>query len=203
VNGPRISLDHLAAAVKKVEAMTLAEKSALIDEVHQEQPNLLASCLVQPRLGVTLEKLEFLLHVLMVCFQAMKESTRHWPVISEDLQEQQLERLVGSILFSEDIAHPLIANQARAQGEFQWSLQHLDTGGVAWDEHKAGSLSRQDGNRCTRPAGPALISGRISKRSGRALPQDRRVKKRHCRVACRSHWVLDGFARRVGLHRSA
>jgi hypothetical protein len=115
VNGPRISLDHLAAAVKKVEAMTLAEKSALIDEIHQEQPNLLASCLVQPRLGVTLEKLEFLLHVLMVCFQAMKQSTGRWPVICEDLQEQQLERLVGSILFSEDIAHPLIANQARAQ----------------------------------------------------------------------------------------
>lgn len=115
MNAPRISIDHLAAAVKKIEAMTLAEKSALIDEIHEQQPNLLASCLVQPRLGVTLEKLEFLLHVLMVCFQAMKETGRHWPVICENLQEQQLERLVGSILFSEDIADPLIANQARAQ----------------------------------------------------------------------------------------
>jgi hypothetical protein len=115
VNGPRISLDQLTAAVQKVEAMTLAEKSALIDEIHQEQPNLLASCLVQPRLGVTQEKLEFLLHVLLVCFQAMKQSARHWPVISEDLQEQQLERVVGSVLFSEDIANPLLASQARAQ----------------------------------------------------------------------------------------
>jgi hypothetical protein len=115
VNAQRISHEYLAAAVNKVQAMTLAEKSALIDEIHQHQPNLLASCLVQPKLGVTLEKLEFLLHILMVCFQAMKESARHWPVISEDLQEQQLQRLVGSILFSEDIADPLIASQARAQ----------------------------------------------------------------------------------------
>jgi hypothetical protein len=115
VNAPRISIDHLTAAVKKIEPMTLEEKSALIDEIHEQQPNLLASCLVQPRLGVPLEKLEFLLHVLMVCFQAMKQTGRHWPVISEDLQEQQLERLVASILFSEDIADPLIANRARAK----------------------------------------------------------------------------------------
>src|SRR5690606_40237747 len=73
VNAPRISIDHLTAAVKKIEAMTLEEKAALIDEIHEQQPALLASCLVQPRLGVTLEKLEFLLHILMVCFQAMKE----------------------------------------------------------------------------------------------------------------------------------
>lgn len=115
MNAPRISIDHLTAAVNTIQAMTLAEKSALIDEIHEQQPALLASCLVQPRLGVTLEKLEFLLHVLMVCFQAMKQSGRHWPMIPEDLQEQQLERLVGSILFSEDIDDPLLANQARAQ----------------------------------------------------------------------------------------
>jgi hypothetical protein len=115
VSAPRISVDQLTAAVKKIERMTLAEKSALIDEIHEQQPALLASCLVQPRLGVTLEKLDFLLHILLVCFQAMKESAWHWPVISEDFQEQQLERLVGSILFSEDIAHPMMANRARAQ----------------------------------------------------------------------------------------
>ena len=115
VSGPRISVDQLTAAVKKIERMTLADKSALIDEIHEQQPNLLASCLVQPRLGVTLEKLEFLLHILMVCFQAMKASARQWPLISEDFQEQQLERLVGSILFSEDIAHPMMATRARAQ----------------------------------------------------------------------------------------
>ncbi len=115
MNGPRVSLDHLTAAINKVRAMTLTEKSSLIEEVHQQQPHLLASCLVQSQLGVTPEKLEFLLHVLLVCFQAMKESGRRWSVITEDLQEQQLQRVVGSILFSESSTDSLLASQARAQ----------------------------------------------------------------------------------------
>ncbi len=89
------------------------------------------------------------------------------------------------------------------QGGFQWSLQHLDIGGVVWDDHKVGLQNGQDGHRCTRPAGRASISGKPSRRFGCALPQERRVQKRHCRVACRSHWARVGFARLAGFRRSA
>lgn len=89
-----------------------------------------------------------------------------------------------------------------SEGGFQWSLQHLDTGGVVWDDHKVGLQSGQDGNRCTRPVGRVSISGKPSRRFGRALPQEPRVKKRHCRVACRSHWGRVGFARLAGFRRS-
>jgi len=88
-----------------------------------------------------------------------------------------------------------------ADGGFQWSLQHLDTGGVVWDDHKVGLQSGRDGHRCTRPVGLVSISGQPSRRFGRALPQERRVKKRHCPVACRSHWVRVGFATLAGFHR--
>ena len=66
--------------------MSLAEKIALTDEIFQQQPNLLASCLVQQRLGASEPKLEFLLNILLVCFQAMKESGYTWSLITEEEQ---------------------------------------------------------------------------------------------------------------------
>ena len=89
----RISVQQLYSAINKVRSMSLAEKSALTDEIYQQQPNLLASCLVQQRLGVSERAVEFLLNILLVSFQAMKESGHHWPLISEEEQERQLMRL--------------------------------------------------------------------------------------------------------------
>lgn len=111
----RISIEQVAAAIRKVRSMSQAEKLALADEVFKKQPNLLASCLVQPRLGVAMESVEFLLHILFVCFQAMKESGGSWPLISEDEQERQLARLPAVVKFSEDFTDPALADAARAQ----------------------------------------------------------------------------------------
>jgi len=111
----RISAEQVAAAIQTVQSMSLAEKVALTEEVFAKQPNLLASCLVQPRLGVAAENVDFLLNLLLVCFQAMKQSRHDWPVISEGAQAQQMQRLTGTVLFSEDIADPVLASQARAQ----------------------------------------------------------------------------------------
>ena len=69
----RISVDHLAAAIRKVRSMSLEEKEALAEEIHRRQPHMLASCLVQSRLGVAPAAVEFLLHILLVCYQSMKE----------------------------------------------------------------------------------------------------------------------------------
>jgi hypothetical protein len=111
----RISAEQLSAAIKKVRSMSLTAKSALTDDIYKEQPNLLASCLVQPRLGATEHAVEFLLNILLVSFQAMRESGHHWPLISEEEQERQLERLRGTIAFSEDLTDPALAYAARAQ----------------------------------------------------------------------------------------
>jgi len=58
---------------------------------------------VQPRLGVDMQSVEVLLNILLVCYQAMKESGLEWPLISEDDQERQMQRMVGAVKFSQDI----------------------------------------------------------------------------------------------------
>jgi hypothetical protein len=111
----RISPQQLAAAINKIRSMSLAEKSALTDEIYKQQPNLLASCLVQQRRGVSEHAVELLLNILLVSFQAMKESGHHLPLISEEEQERQLVRLRGAVFFSEDLTDPAQAHAARAQ----------------------------------------------------------------------------------------
>ena len=96
----RISIENVAAAIRKVSAMSLAQKEALADEIHQRQPHMLASCLVQSRLGAKPAAVEFLLHVLFVCYQSMEASGLHWPVITEDEQDRQMQRWIGAVQFS-------------------------------------------------------------------------------------------------------
>lgn len=110
----RISVDKLARAIAKVHAMSMEQKVELVNEIKQEQPNMLASCLVQQRFGASMESLDVLLNILLVCFQAMRESGHIWPLITEDEQERQLSRLVGSVLFSENLTDPTLADAARS-----------------------------------------------------------------------------------------
>ena len=97
----RIKVDNLAAAIRKVRAMSVKEKEALADEIYLHQPHLLASCLVQSRLGVEPAAVEFLLHILLVCYPSMTESGLPWPVITEDEQDRQMQRWIGAVQFSE------------------------------------------------------------------------------------------------------
>jgi hypothetical protein len=120
----RITLDHLAAAIRKVRSMSLEEKEALAEEIHLRQPHMLASCLVQSRLGVAPAAVEFLLHILLVCYQSMKESGLQWPVITEDEQERQMQRWIGAVQFSEH-AMGSAADGARDQYASQHSEQPL------------------------------------------------------------------------------
>src|SRR5271156_2273714 len=104
----RISIENVAAAIRKVSAMSLAQKEALADEIHQRQPYMLASCLVQSRLGPKTSAVEFLLRVLLVCYQSMKESGLQWPVITEDEQDRQMQRWIGAVRFSENSAGSVV-----------------------------------------------------------------------------------------------
>ena len=100
----RITVDNIAAAIRKVRGMSVKEKEAFADEIYLHQPHLLASCLVQSRLGVEPAAVEFLLNILFVCYQSMKESGLHWSVITEDEQERQMQRWIGAVQFSEHAA---------------------------------------------------------------------------------------------------
>ena len=99
----RISMGALAQAIRKVRAMDLKQKEQLADEVFRDQRNMLAATLVLKQFGVSLAKMDFVIDMLFICFQAMKESGLVWPMISEDLQERQMQRLVATVKFSEDL----------------------------------------------------------------------------------------------------
>jgi hypothetical protein len=87
--------------------MTTADKERLADELFRDQPNMFGSFLVQQQMGVSLEKMEFLLDILFICFQAMKESGLTWPLITEDEQDRQLGRYVSTVQFGDDLSAPL------------------------------------------------------------------------------------------------
>lgn len=111
----RISLRHVATAIRKVRAMNGAQQIALADEIKATQPNLLASCLVQRQLGADENTVGFLITILLVCYQAMHESGFHWPLISEGAQERELTRMVGAVNFSEHLPDPDSTDAARRQ----------------------------------------------------------------------------------------
>ena len=97
---PKISTENVASAVRKLESMSPAKQAALADEIFERQPNLMDTCLVQHEMGVANGGLEHTTNMLLICFQAMKESGLKWPVISADEQQRQLTRMVDAIQLS-------------------------------------------------------------------------------------------------------
>lgn len=93
----------------------MPEKLNLIDELHLKQPNLIASCVVQTRLGANEQAVEFLLELVLVCYLAMHESGYEWPVITEAEQELQLDHIFLGVQFSEEFTDPATVEIARAQ----------------------------------------------------------------------------------------
>ena len=139
----RITVDNLAAAIRKVRGMSVKEKEALTDEIYLHQPHLLASCLVQSRLGVELAAVEFLLNILLVCYQSMKESGLQWPVITEDEQERQMQRWIGAVQFSEHATRS-VADGAREQYSSQHTEQPLLAFVVRETEQWLGMISEHN-----------------------------------------------------------
>ena len=66
-----------------VRGMGPAQKVRLVDESFAQQPNLLASILALPRMGVDMRELEVPVHILFVTFQAMRRSGHAWPTSSQ------------------------------------------------------------------------------------------------------------------------
>ncbi len=68
--------------------------------------------------------IEFLLNILLVCYQSMKESGLQWPVITKEEQERQMQRWIGAVQFSEHAAGSA-ADAAREQYASQHPEQPL------------------------------------------------------------------------------
>lgn len=116
-----ISQAVLVQAHIAVNRMGPHERVQLADEIFAHQPNLLASVLVQHRMGASLEQLEVLIDILLVTYQAMKTSAHVWPVISEETQERCLQRLTGRARFTEglspDLLHQAVGQQVNEHDE--------------------------------------------------------------------------------------
>jgi hypothetical protein len=93
-----------------VNRMGQAQKVALADEIFLQQPNMLASILALPRMGVGLVQLEVPIHILLVTFRAMKLSGHKWPVVTEDVQDQCMQRLTARARFNEGLPGDLANN---------------------------------------------------------------------------------------------
>lgn len=92
-----LHLDDGAVAMNNnlIERQIKPWKVSLADEIFVQQPDLLASILVLPRMGVGLVELEVPLHLLFVTFQAMKHSGHVWPIVTEDVQDRCMQRLTA------------------------------------------------------------------------------------------------------------
>ena len=104
---PYITLDILAQAIALARQMSQQDKEKVCDEIFKAQPHLLGSVLALHRLSVSLEKIDFALNVLVVCFLAMKASGHTWHQVSLDDQDQHMSRLAGSIKFGADLSEHL------------------------------------------------------------------------------------------------
>ena len=126
----RISPQDLARAVNAVRAMDFGEKEALADEVSRVQPHMLASVVAQKELGVSLEKIDFLLDILLVCFQAMKESGLTWVTVTEDEQERQMQRysaIVESSSCRDELLHQYIDSHPE-----KWLVAYVSSELTSW-----------------------------------------------------------------------
>ena len=99
-------------------------KVRLADEIYAQQPNMLASILALPRMGVDMAQLEVTPHILLVTFQAMKLSGHHWPLVTEDIQDGCLQRLTARALFNEGVPEDL-ATKVVEQFHYEHAERYL------------------------------------------------------------------------------
>lgn len=92
----------LADATRALQRMDRSDQLQMSDEIHQNQPHLKASVLALHRyMGANLRQIEPLVYILMLTWQAMKTSGHEWPLISEQLLGDCLQRLTAKLAFVE------------------------------------------------------------------------------------------------------
>ena len=102
-NAPSVSAAHLTTAIKAAAAMDIKEKEQVCDTLYAEQPNLLASVLTLPSLGVSMETVDVLLNILIVLHLAVEKSGQVLAVVSEQEQERQMQHFAATVRFADDL----------------------------------------------------------------------------------------------------
>lgn len=84
------SIDDVVASVRRIRAMSQAERMSICDEIYSRQPALLAHVLVLPRLGVPMVKLDRVLHILLILYDLFSRTS---PAALPPVSEETLERV--------------------------------------------------------------------------------------------------------------
>lgn len=83
------SVTDVAASVRRIRSMSLAEKESLCDDLFSRQRALLAHVLVLSKLDVPIQKVDRVLHILLVLYDLFSRTVpTGLPQVSEDLLEQ-------------------------------------------------------------------------------------------------------------------
>lgn len=90
----RVSMETLVSALRTIRSMDEEEIKRAIRTIAAEQPNLFSSVLEAHRMGVSEEDTEFLLELLHLVFEAMKQSPYDWEVISEEEIDGYMDTIV-------------------------------------------------------------------------------------------------------------
>ena len=96
---------------------------------------------------------------------------------------------------------PIAKGNAGVLVEINRLSQHLNYGGVVWQERRGGYKSRQVGRRCVRRAVLRSINGPSSRHSGNISLQACKARMRPGHAGFRSHWGRAGFAKPAELRR--
>jgi len=103
----RISRPLLVRAISAVEAMDRQQQEDLAEDIFKQQPNLFSSILALNKLGVDAQRMGFSVRMLLVCFQAMRETGTKWPTISQQDLTLQLTRWLSSVQRGDDLGPAL------------------------------------------------------------------------------------------------
>lgn len=103
----RLTQEAVIEADIAVRRMSHDQKVRLADDIYAQQPNMLASILALPRMGVNMVQLEVALHILLVTFQAMTLSGHQWSLVTEEIQDGCLQRLTARARFNEGVPQEL------------------------------------------------------------------------------------------------
>jgi hypothetical protein len=118
----KISNEHLTQAILKAGAMNLKQKEDAFDEIFREQPNILASILVQQKMGNSLEQMETLLNILLVAHIALKEAQITIALVTEELQNRELDKLIAHVRFGDDLENEQLDDSIK-----QYIANHNET----------------------------------------------------------------------------
>lgn len=125
VHTPILTPAVLAQATLSMRHMSLHEKLQLGDELFLHQPNLLSSILaLNHSFCASFQQIEPLIEILMIIWLAMKISHHQWPLVTEQLQSNCLQRLAAKARLSQGTSATL-RNQAIQQHIDSHSEPHL------------------------------------------------------------------------------